>query len=155
MIAGTSDPNLIVASCGMALLAVVGGWRMFLWLRSLPMSPDPWGTEVDQQMEQAAEACSHCSMPQPPDAWFCAHCAHPVGPYHSFTPYVFQFSDGLHGTVDPAGAFRPSPLVVIGYLLLSPRLGIFAPLYCVALVLRLFAAERGSKVNSEDPILPR
>lgn len=143
-----TDPNMIVAGWGVTGLVLLGLWRLFLWLRSRPVSPDPWGAEVERQLQNASEVCPHCSLPQPPDACFCARCDQPVGPYHSFTPYVYQFSDGLGGRCDWSGRFRPRLLVVTGYLLLSLRLGFFAPFYCLAMIARLLAAEEGAKKSA-------
>jgi len=145
-----SDPNLIVASYGIAGLALVALWRLFAWLRSRPVRPDPWGAEIALQLENAQEVCPHCSTPQPPDAWFCAQCDNPVGPYHSFTPYVYQFSDGQICRADLSGQFRLSTLVIAGYLLLSIRFGVLAPLYCLAFIARLRSVER--ELDNEKPV---
>jgi hypothetical protein len=127
-----SDPNMVVAGYAIGGLILAGLWRLYGLLFKKPVKPDPWGAEVERQLQAAQEVCPHCSTPQPPDAWFCARCDNPVGPYHSFTPYVYQFSDG--GVFrNGASGHRTSVLVAIGYLLLSlGKLGLFGPFYWMA-----------------------
>lgn len=136
-----SDPNMIVAGWGIAGLALAGLWQLLARLWRRPVSPDPWGADVERQLPEAQEVCPHCSTPQPPEAKFCAGCDRPVGPYHSFTPYVFQFSDGNAYHSDAAGHFHVRRLVVAGYLLLSVSLGFLAPFYWLAWFVKLLSAE--------------
>ena len=74
-----SDPNMIVAGFAIAGLAVGAFWRLIVWVRDAPVKPDPWDASVEQQLEDAPEACPHCSTPQAPNAWFCPHCGRAVG----------------------------------------------------------------------------
>jgi hypothetical protein len=57
--------------------------------------------------------------PQPSTAWFCRHCGRAVGPYNNLMPFVQIFSEGevfRNGTCD---RLRSSPLILVGYFLLS------------------------------------
>jgi hypothetical protein len=114
-----SDPNLMVggfAICGLVLYAL---WGLIEWVRRSPVSPDPWDAQVDLNTNEAQEICPHCSTPQPPTAWFCEHCGRAVGPYNNLMPYLQVFSEGevfRNGTND---RMRKSPLIVIGYFLIS------------------------------------
>lgn len=129
----TTDPDMIVAWYAIGGLVLVGLWRLFSWLWSLPVTPDPWDSEIEQRLQDAQEVCPHCATLQPPDAWFCARCDNPVGPYHSFTPYIYQFSTGEVFRDDGSGEIRANKLVAAGYVLLSiSRLGLLAPLYWIA-----------------------
>jgi hypothetical protein len=116
-----SDPNLIIGGFAVGGLVVAGLWRLIAWVRDAPASPDPWDAEVEQKLSEpeTPEACPHCSTPQPPTAWFCAHCGRAVGPYNNLMPYLQVFSEGevlRNGTCD---RLRKSPLILIGYFLIS------------------------------------
>jgi fatty acid desaturase len=116
---GAADPNLIVAGYGVAVLVLAAFWRFIVWVRNAPVRPDPWDAEVEHQLQEAPEACPHCSTPQSPTAWFCPQCGRAVGPYNNLMPYLQVFSEGevlRNGTHD---RLRKSPLIVIGYFLIS------------------------------------
>ena len=149
-----SDPDMVVAGYAIGGLILAGLWRLFVWLRNQPVKPDPWGPEVKQQLQEAQEVCPRCSTPQPPDAWFCALCDNAVGPYHSFTPYVYQFSEGGVFRSGASGQ-RTSTLIAIGYLFLAiGKLGLIAPLYWLAFLtnqLRLRDEGLDRLKNAGDP----
>ncbi len=116
-----NDPNLLIAGVAIAGLVLIAFWRVIVWVREAPLKPDPWDAEVEQQLQEPAtpEACPHCSTPQSPGAWFCPHCGRAVGPYNNLMPYVLVFSEGevlRNGTQD---RLRKSPVILIGYLLIS------------------------------------
>ena len=113
------DPNIIVGGLGIIALVVAAFWRLIVWVRNAPVKPDPWDTEVEKQIQEAQEICPRCSTPQSPTAWFCEHCGRAVGPYNNLMPYLQVFSEGevlRNGTND---RMRKSPLIVIGYFLIS------------------------------------
>ena len=116
---GTVDPNLLIGELGIAVLFVAAIWYLIEWVRNAPVKSDPWDSQVNQEIENAQEICPHCSTPQPPTAWFCEHCGRAVGPYNNLMPYVNVFSEGevlRNGTQDH---LRKSPLIVLGYFLIS------------------------------------
>jgi hypothetical protein len=116
---GAADPNLVVIMFAIVGFIAVGFWRLIVWVRDAPVTPDPWDAETEQQLEAAPEICPHCSTPQPATAWFCEHCGRAVGPYNNLMPYVNVFSEGevlRNGTHD---RLRKSPLILIGYFLIS------------------------------------
>jgi hypothetical protein len=114
-----TDANLIIGIYAVIGVAGYLFWRLLAWVRSAPTKPDPWDAEVEKEIEAAPEICPHCSTPQPPTAWFCEHCGRAVGPYNNLMPYIQVFSEGevlRNGTQD---RMRKSPLIVIGYFLIS------------------------------------
>jgi hypothetical protein len=116
-----SDPNMVVAELGLAVLAVAVFFRFLLWIRDAPVTPDPWDAAVEQKLSEpeTSEVCPHCSTPQPPDAWFCEGCGRAVGPYNNVMPFLQVFSEGevlRNGTTD---RMRKGLLIPIGYFLMS------------------------------------
>jgi hypothetical protein len=116
-----SDPNLIVGGLALGGLLFAGLWRFVVWIRDAPTTPDPWDAEVEQKLSEpdAVEVCPHCLTEQSPTAWFCKGCGRAVGPYNNMMPYIQIFSEGevlRNGTCD---RLRNSPLIPIGYFLLS------------------------------------
>lgn len=116
-----TNPNYIVGGYAATGLALYFFWRLIVWVRDSPARPDPWETDVAQKLDdpETPETCPHCSTPQPPTAWFCEHCGRAVGPYNNLMPYLQVFSEGevlRNGTND---RMRKSPLIVIGYFLVS------------------------------------
>jgi hypothetical protein len=115
-----SDPNQICIGFGVAGIVAAALWRMIVWIRDCPVKPDPWDAEVDRrQLEEAPEACPHCSTPQAPNAWFCPHCGRAVGPYNNLMPYLQVFSEGevLRNSADRR--LHRRPMILVGYLLLG------------------------------------
>lgn len=116
---GAADPNLVVGEFAIIALIAAAFWRFLVWIRNSPTKPDPWDAEVQDQLQDAPEICPHCSTPQPTTAWFCEHCGRAVGPYNNLMPFIQVFSEGevlRNGTHD---RMRKSPLIVIGYFLIS------------------------------------
>jgi ribosomal protein L40E len=118
---GVNDPYLVVAGLGLLLLFLAGLRGLIVWVRDAPVRPDPWDAAVEQKLSdpEAVEVCPHCLTEQPPTAWFCRHCGRAVGPYNNLMPFVQIFSEGevfRNGTCD---RLRNSPLILIGYFLLS------------------------------------
>ena len=103
-----SDPNMVIAGFAVGGLALAVFWRFIVWIREAPVRPDPWDAETEQKISEpdAQEVCPHCSTPQPPGAWFCAHCGRAVGPYNNLMPYVQVFSEGEVFRNGTSGRFR-------------------------------------------------
>ncbi len=121
---------VILGICGLAI------YRVVLWLMEAPRTPDPWGDEIDKTLneDEAVPLCHHCLTPQEHNGWFCPECGATVGPYSNYLPYVNIFSQGEVLRAGVTERLRRSPLIVIGYVLLS--LGLFtlvAPVYWVFL----------------------
>ncbi len=122
-----SDPNMVIAGFAVGGLVFAVFWRFIVWIRDAPVKPDPWDAEVEQKLSEpeAQEVCPHCFTEQPPAAWFCAHCGSAVGPYNNMMPYVQIFSEGEVFRNGTSNRLRNSPLILVGYFLLSLN---FAPL---------------------------
>lgn len=113
-----SDPDLVIGGYGVLGLVACVFWWLIVRVRNAPVTPDPWGDEIEKQLADAPETCPHCSTPQPPTAWFCEHCGRAVGPYNNLMPYVYVFSQGEVFRSGTSERVRNRPLVVIGYALL-------------------------------------
>lgn len=120
----------------LVLVALIcGGFaiqRLVLWVRSLPVTPDPWSADVEKDLESpdARPICRKCIKPQPPGQWFCEHCGTSVGDYNNLMPYVSAFSQGevmRNGVMD---RLPKNALVLVGYLLISLNL----PAYFIILI---------------------
>ncbi|HEX5397866.1 MAG TPA: hypothetical protein VFY06_02325 [Verrucomicrobiae bacterium] len=116
-----SDPNLIIGGLALGGLLLVILWRVVVWIRDAPATPDPWDAETDQKLSEpdAVEVCPHCLTEQPPAAWFCKGCGRAVGPYNNMMPYIQIFSEGEVFRSATCDRLRRSPLIVIGFFLLS------------------------------------
>lgn len=120
MLAAT-DPNLIIGSLALAGLGLWLFWRLIVWVRDAPVTPDPWDAAVAQKLAEpeTSEVCPHCSTPQSPTAWFCPHCGRAVGPYNNLMPFVQVFSEGEVWRNGTQNRLRKSRLIVTGYFLIS------------------------------------
>ena len=150
------DPNLIIGELAVGGLVLAAFWRMIVWVRDAPSTPDPWDAEVEQELSEpdAVEVCPHCLTEQPPTAWFCNGCGRAVGPYNNLMPYVQLFSEGEVFRNGTSGRLRKSPLILIGYFLIS--LGMFsflAPIYLFSFLLnwKRPADEQASAGNQSVP----
>ena len=114
-----SDPDQIVVGFGIGGLVIAALWRLIVWIRDSPVRPDPWDAQVELQLQDAPEACPHCSTPQPPNAWFCAHCGRAVGPYNNLMPYLQIFSEGEVLRNSTNRHLRHRPVIMIGYFLIG------------------------------------
>jgi hypothetical protein len=109
-----------------ALLAILalGGvllWRALRWFFTGPTTPNPWGPEIDEQINQpeAVPLCPRCLSPNPAERDFCEECGYPVGTYTNWLPYLQLFSLGhvLRTGVD--GRYPLNWITFLGYLFLS------------------------------------
>ena len=142
-----SDPNLIIGGLAAGGLALAALWRLLVWVRDAPRTPDPWDTEVEQKMQapETPEVCPHCSTPQPPAAWFCSHCGSAVGPYNNLMPYVQIFSEGEVMRNSVSGRFRNRRLIAVGSFLMMLAINpIFAPIYLFLLWSNLKRSRHGT-----------
>ena len=95
------------------------------------LSPDPWGPEIEQLIQDPATEplCHRCLTPQSPIGWFWPECGTGVGPYNNYMPFVYTFSVGEVLRAGVLDHVRRSPVVVLGYLMCSANYAVFAPIY--------------------------
>ena len=149
-----SDPNLVIlgyAACGLVLAAF---WRLIVWVRDAPVTPDPWDAAVEQKLSEpeTPEVCPHCSTPQSPAAWFCPHCGSAVGPYNNLMPYVSVFSEGEVFRNGVSARFRNRTLVTVGFLLITLTVSpVFTVIYCLLLLSHL-KLPAGGRDATDKPV---
>jgi ribosomal protein L40E len=129
---GASDPNIVIGELALGGLALGLSWRLLVWARESPKTPDPWDDEIQKKLNdpESVEICHRCFSEQPSDAWFCEHCGSAVGPYNNLMPYFYIFSQGEILRNGVTNKLRTSPFIIAGYLLFSlSAYTIFAPIY--------------------------
>ena len=134
----TGNPDLLIGVLAIGGLALAAFWRLIVWVRDAPVSPDPWDAEVEKKLSDpdTVEVCPHCLTEQPPTAWFCKGCGRAVGPYNNLMPYVQIFSEGEVLRNGTSGRFRNRPFILLGYLLITLGMYSFlAPVYLFSLLL--------------------
>jgi hypothetical protein len=134
-------------------------WVMVRWVLSAENpSPDPWGPEIEQAIQDrdAKPVCHSCLTPQPPMGWFCPECGTAVGQYNNYMPFLYVFSQGEVMRAGVLDHVRPSPVVVIGYLLCSlTSFAVFAPVYWYLLFRNLNShATRSSDERATELLSP-
>ena len=107
---------LVMVGLGAAVL-----YRIWLWLRDAPRTPDPWGTDIGGALEdpESVPVCHHCLTPQEHNGWFCPECGSTVGQYCNWLPAVYIFTVGeafRRGITEPV---RNPVLLVAGYALVT------------------------------------
>ncbi len=105
-------------------IGAIGGvflWRALRWFVSGVRTPNPWGPEIDEQIERedAVPVCTRCLEPYPPEAHFCPDCGAPVDPLVNYSPYLYIFSVGHLFRIGSFGAYRLNGLTVFGFVLAS------------------------------------
>jgi hypothetical protein len=120
---------------GVVAATVIVGWFVVSafrrWLAK-PVTPDPWGAEVTDAINQpeAVPVCLYCQCPHEPNRWFCAECGHAVGDYNTVNPYLYIFSLGEVLREGTSGNIRKSWLTVTGLVVLSlVEYFVLAPIY--------------------------
>lgn len=145
------SPEETVAAVAILALAAVGVYRCFRWIMEAPRTADPWGRETDEAVnsQEAVPVCHHCLTPQQHNGWFCPECGATVGPYSNYMPYIYVFSQGEVLRAGVGERLRRSPIITVGYILLS--LGLFAfaaPIYWFF----LFKNLRRNDASSPSPL---
>ena len=125
-----------------AALALAAGfvWVLYRQYFRTPPTPDPWDDEVSQAMEndEAVPLCPHCLTSHEHTQHFCLKCGGPVGAYTNLMPFEYCFSVGHLLRIGTDGNFRRSPLLILGFIILSTaEYAIFAPFYWLRLLLNL------------------
>ncbi len=130
----------------LALTALVL-WRFIYWLMQAKRTPDPWGPEVQHELEdpESLPVCPHCLTRQDHNGWFCPKCGSTVGQYANYLPFVYVFSigDALRwGT----GRAKSSFLLTLGYVLVGlamlDSVMIAVPVYLFFLIWRKIRPEQ-------------
>lgn len=119
---------LIVAGVSIGFLI---DW-LIRWIRSATPQADPWGREVEEELEatSAVPLCLKCLEPQRQESWFCPECGHGVGPYNNLSPYLYIFSLGEAFRNGVADETRVTRFVLLGYFMISfAQFGLLAPVY--------------------------
>jgi hypothetical protein len=118
-------------------------------------SPDPWSPEIERLIQDPAvePLCHRCLTPQSPIGWFCPECGAAVGQYNNYMPFLYLFSEGEVMRAGVLDRVRPSPVVVVGYLLYSiASYAIFAPVYWYFLFSNLSRHAAGSKTEPPEEV---
>ena len=138
------QPEGMIALVVLFAFGGFGLWKLVGWVRAAPLRPDPWDAATGRAVEQpdAPEVCHHCAMPLPAGNWFCEHCGRAVGPYNNLMPYVNAFSEGEVYRCGVSERVRRSPMLIVGYLLISLSYLIFAPVYWFLLFKNIFQHPR-------------
>jgi len=107
---------LVILGVGAVVL-----YRVWLWLREAPYTPDPWGAEIGGALgdPDAVPVCPHGLTPQEHNGWFCPECGSTVGQYSNWLPAVYIFSIGeafRRGVTEP---MRNHLLIITGYVLVT------------------------------------
>ena len=126
---------LALAIVGLVMAAAYG---FFHWVFVCPRTPDPWGVDVEHEVEreEAVPVCPHCLTPQEHNGWFCPECGSMSGQYGNFLPavYIFSIGDEVRTGIQQRG--RWTPLLVTGYVLIAfAFFSLLAPVYCLFLFL--------------------
>ena len=102
-------------------VGAVALYRVWIWLRDAPYTPDPWGAEVGGALEdpESVPVCQHCLTPQEYNGWFCPECGSTVGRYSNYLPAVYIFSIGEAFRRGVTERIRCSPLLITGYALVT------------------------------------
>ena len=148
----------MISSLGVLLAASTAGivlGRLIKSVAETPLTPDPWGAEIERKINQpeAVEVCHHCGTPQSSTAWFCPHCGVAVGPYNNLMPWVLVFSQGevlRNGVIEK---MRINALTMAGYFLYSlVSYLVFAPVFWVFLYRNLRnQREKSESCSSSEP----
>ena len=114
-----TDPALLVGSLALVALAIGLFWRLIVWIRDAPVRPDPWETDVAQQVAapEAVEVCPHCLTEQSATGYFCEKCGAATGPYNNLMPDVNVFSMGEVLRNGTSGKFPVNALTLAGFVL--------------------------------------
>jgi hypothetical protein len=104
--------------------------RLKIWWLTKP--PNPWPEELDEVVNQhdCKVICPRCITPQHNQAWFCPKCGAAVVPYNNTMTFLNVFSTGEMLRAGTGTHLKKTPLVMIGYLMVSlVEYLLFAPIF--------------------------
>lgn len=124
-------------------VTVAATYFFLRWFLTGPLTPDPWGPEIDKELESDASLplCPHCLSPQEHNGWFCPNCASTVGPYVNYLPFTYIFTLGEALRAEIRSGTWPKALLLTGHILVAVSL--FAPLAPIYLILLVWRLNRG------------
>ncbi len=142
------SPETTIGALGILGLFSAAVYTFCRWLFTAPLTPDPWGAEVEQAVEGegAVPLCPHCLAPQEHNGWFCPECGSTVGPYSNYLPAVYIFSIGEAVRAGVTRRLRHPLLLGIGYVLIA--LG-FLP-FLVALIYLVLVLRKLNQRQDQD-----
>ncbi len=135
-------------------VGAVAVYRVLLWLMEAARTPDPWGPEVEAEVEKedAVPLCPHCLAPQKHNGWFCPECGSTVGQFGNYLPTVYIFSVG-DAARSGIGRLRKQPLLLVGYFLVAlGKLGPPLAVVYVALVARMMGRDSQEAAGPPAPV---
>jgi hypothetical protein len=147
-----TSPNQLIGELALGGWGLVAFWRLIVWVRESPVSPDPWDAETEQKLSEpdAVQVCHHCFTEQRDNGWFCPCCGSAVGQCNNVMPYLNLFSQGevlRNGVTD---RIRLSPFIIFGYLLFSlTAYAVFAPVYWFHLFKNIQRLEKAGPLRDE------
>jgi len=131
---------------GLVAVAVLAIYRAYLWYRNGPVTPDPWGAEVESTLQsgEAVPLCTHCLEPQTHNGWFCPNCGAAEGPDSPLLVPVQMYYLG-HAFRSATGAFaKRNPFILLGYALVAmAELSILGIIYLIFFFARLGSVAKG------------
>jgi hypothetical protein len=133
---------------GLIAVAVLAIYRVYLWYKTGPVGPDPWGDEVEASLRsgEAIPLCTHCLEPQNHNGWFCPNCGAAEGPGSPLLVPVQMYYLG-HAFRSATGAFaKRNPLILLGYALVA-----IAELSLLGVIYLLFFFARLGRPSQESP----
>jgi hypothetical protein len=151
------SPEHTIATLALTGLCMFGLGYLVRWLFTGPTRPDPWDETISAQIEStdATPLCHRCVTIHSHAAHFCPNCGAAVGDYNNVLPFEQLFSEGEVFRNGTTQRFRPTFLVVCGYLLLSAAAYmIFAPVYWFFLLRNLSRPAAVSIGGTEPPPPP-
>ena len=155
---GLTPGETLVGVVGIAFVLVATIWSGIRWLKKIPLSPDPWDAEIAAEIDSpnCTPLCNHCLEPHEPSRNFCPNCGAAVGQYINVMPYLYVFSIGHVLRIGTTERFKRSPVVVLGFLLMSlGYYSLFAPIYWIKFFLHAVKMDRPPMPeNAESPEQP-
>lgn len=152
-----SKGDQTIALLGLIVLALGAVWMFVRWLFGGPVQPDPWSEDVARELasDEAVPLCHRCFTPHHPLEHFCPNCGAPVGECTNLLPFPYLFSIGHMLRIGTSGEYKRSPLTIAGFLLVGiVEYSLFAPLYWVMFLLRLFRGNSTPKPAGQAPPPP-
>jgi hypothetical protein len=127
-------PLVVIIALGVVV------WLFTEWIHRATLTPEPWGSELDQAIEneEVPPVCPHCSATYSEADYFCPACGESVGCYNNYSPYLYIFSMGDVLRRGTSEKIQVNAFTVTGYLVLSLcQYFWLAPIYWVMFFINL------------------